>query len=57
MRQFLRGCRHRQAVSAKAIPLLGDMATLLRHYLFLYILDMNITLWFGEISHTNGGIA
>ena len=40
MRHILRGCRHRKPASAKATYLLGDMATYLRPYFFLFILDM-----------------
>ena len=56
MRHILRGCRHRKPASAKATYLHGDMATYLRPYFFLFILDMNIILGAGPIPRQNGGI-
>jgi hypothetical protein len=40
VRQFLRGCRHRNTAPVKARLLLGDMATFSRHYFSFFFLDM-----------------
>ena len=57
MGQKKRGCPVEKPLLEAAYSSVRDMGTFLRHYFFLYILDMNITLWFGEIPHTNGGMA
>jgi len=55
MRQKFRVCLHQNPFPAKAKPLLGDMETFPRHYFFLYILDMNITLVSDSFPHLRGG--
>ena len=55
MRQKNRVCLHQNPLSAKATLKLGDMETYLRHYFFLYILDMNITLVDGPLPCRRGG--
>ena len=57
MGQKIRGCPVENPMSEAACSPVRDMGTSLLQYFFLFILDMNITLWFGEISHTNGGMA
>ncbi len=56
MGQKKRGCPVENPVSGAPYSPARDMGTYLRHYFFLYILDMNIILWTGAFLSRNGGI-
>ena len=56
MGQKMRGCPVENPLSGAAGLPARDMGTYLRHYFFLFILDMNIILGAGAIPWQNGGM-
>ena len=55
MGQKKRGCPVEKPLLEAAYSSVRDMGTFLRHYFFLYILDMNITLVSDPFPHRRGG--